>query len=140
MWTGVVQSVMRLAMGWTVRGSKPIPVAERSKVRVCGQSFSGVAGSNPAGGHGRLCCVCCTVRTKSKSQDKQDKELRVKCKERTKKKIPGEGEIFRTRPNRPWDPPRLFFYVGYRVSFPGVKLPGRGVNHSPHLAPRLKKG
>ena len=24
-------------------------------------------------------------------------------------------------------------------SFPGVKRPGRGVNHQPHLAPRLKK-
>ena len=25
-------------------------------------------------------------------------------------------------------------------SFPGVKRPGRGVNHPPHLVPRLKKG
>jgi len=24
-------------------------------------------------------------------------------------------------------------------SFPGVKRPGRGVEHTPHLAPRLKK-
>jgi len=24
-------------------------------------------------------------------------------------------------------------------SFPGVKWPGRGVDHPPHLAPRLKK-
>jgi len=24
-------------------------------------------------------------------------------------------------------------------SFPGVKRPGRGVDHPPHLAPRLKK-
>ena len=31
-------------------------------------------------------------------------------------------------------------YNGYRVSFPGVKRPGRGDNHPPHLAPRLKKG
>ena len=29
---------------------------------------------------------------------------------------------------------------GYRVSFPGVKRPGRGVDHPLHLAPRLKKG
>jgi hypothetical protein len=27
----------------------PIPVAERSKARVCGRSLAGVAGSNPAG-------------------------------------------------------------------------------------------
>ena len=30
-------------------------------------------------------------------------------------------------------------YNGYRVFFPGVKRPGRGVNHPPHLMPRLKK-
>ena len=28
----------------------PIPVAERSKARVCGWCLAGVAGSNPAGG------------------------------------------------------------------------------------------
>ena len=28
--------------------SVPIPVAERSKARVCGQSLAGVAGSNPS--------------------------------------------------------------------------------------------
>jgi hypothetical protein len=32
---------------------------------------------------------------------------------------PGGGEIFRTRPDRPWDAPSLL-YNGYRVSFPGV--------------------
>ena len=29
--------------------------------------------------------------------------------------------------------------MGTGSSFPGVKRPGRGVNHPPHLAPRLKK-
>jgi len=48
------------------------------------------------------------------------------------------GEIFRTRPDRPWGPPSLL-YNGYRVTLSGVKRPGRGVDHSPHLAPRLKK-
>jgi len=42
----------------------------------------------------------------------------------------GGGEIFRIRPDRPWGPPSLL-YNGYRVSFPGVKRPGRGVDH-PH--------
>ena len=28
---------------------------------------------------------------------------------------------------------------GYRVSFPGVKRPGRGLEHPPHLVPGLKK-
>ena len=53
---------------------------------------------------------------------------------------PGGGQIFRTRPDRPWVPPSfLYEYSGYQVSFPGVKRPGRGVDHPPHLAPRLKK-
>jgi hypothetical protein len=47
------------------------------------------------------------------------------------------GIIF-PHPSRPaWGPPS-FLYNGYRV-FPGVKRPGRGVDHAPHLVPRLKK-
>ena len=38
----------------------------------------------------------------------------------------------------PGAPPSLL-NSGYRVSFPAVKRPGRGVEHPPHLAPRLKK-
>jgi hypothetical protein len=37
--------------------------------------------------------------------------------------------IFRTGPDRPWGLLSLL-YNGYRVSFPGVKRPGRGVNHA----------
>jgi hypothetical protein len=44
-----------------------------------------------------------------------------------KKKYPGGGEIFRTRPDRPWGPPSLL----YNGSFPGVKRPGRGADHPP---------
>jgi hypothetical protein len=51
---------------------------------------------------------------------------------------PVGGDIFRTRPHRPLGPTSLL-YSGYRVPFPGVKRPGRGVDHPPHLAPRLKK-
>ena len=50
----------------------------------------------------------------------------------------GEGEIFRTRPDQPWDPPS-FLYNAYRVSFPGIKRSGSEVDHPPPLAPRLKK-
>jgi hypothetical protein len=50
----------------------------------------------------------------------------------------GGDEIFRTCPDRPRSPPSLP-YNAYRVSFPGVKRPGRGVDHLPHPAPRLKK-
>jgi len=35
----------------------------------------------------------------------------------------GGGEIFRTRPDRPWEPSSLL-YNGYRVSFPGGKAAG----------------
>ena len=47
-------------------------------------------------------------------------------------------EIFHTCPDRPWGPLSLL-YNGYGVSFPGVKRPGRGVDHPPHLASRLRK-
>ena len=40
--------------------SQPIPVAERSKARVCGRSLAGVAGSYPAGGMD--VCVLCVVK------------------------------------------------------------------------------
>jgi len=41
----------------------PIPVAARSKARVCGRSPAEIVGSNPAGGMD-VCleCVLCTVR------------------------------------------------------------------------------
>ena len=47
------------------------------------------------------------------------------------------GEIFRTRPDRPWGPPSLL-YNGYRV-FPGSKSARRDVDHPPHLAPSYRK-
>ena len=53
-------------------------------------------------------------------------------------RIPLGGEISRTLPNQPWGPNSLL-YNGYGLSFPGVRRPRRGVNHPPHLAPRLKK-
>ena len=50
---------------------------------------------------------------------------------------PGEGEIFRTRPDRPWDPKSLL-HNGYRV-FPGGKSAGEWRYHLPHLAPKSKR-
>jgi hypothetical protein len=44
-------------------------------------------------------------------------------------KIPGGGEIFRTRPDRPWGSLSLL-YNEYRV-FTWVKQPGRGADHPP---------
>jgi hypothetical protein len=46
---------------------------------------------------------------------------------------PAGGEFFRTCPHWPWGRPSSSF------PFPGVKRPERGVDHPPHLAPRLKK-
>ena len=43
---------------------------------------------------------------------------------------PGRGEVFCTRPDRPWGPFTLL-YNGYRVFFTVVKRSGRGVNHPP---------
>ena len=43
---------------------------------------------------------------------------------------PCGGEIFGSCPHPPWGPPSLL-YNGYRVSFPGVELPGRGVDNPP---------
>ena len=48
-----------------------------------------------------------------------------------------EGEIFCTRPDRPWGPSSIL-YNGYRI-FAGVKRSERGVYHTSHIAPRLKK-
>ena len=51
---------------------------------------------------------------------------------------PWEGEIFRTRPDRPCGPPSLL-YNGYRISFPGVKRPGRGADHPPPTRAEVKE-
>ena len=46
--------------------SRPIPVAEWSKARVCGQSLTGVAGSNPA--EGMDVFVVCVVQQGQKGK------------------------------------------------------------------------
>jgi len=51
---------------------------------------------------------------------------------------PGGGETVCTCPDWPWGPPSTQ-YNGYQVSSLGVKLQGHGVDHTPHLAPRLDK-
>jgi hypothetical protein len=50
---------------------------------------------------------------------------------------PGGGEIFLTRPDRPWGPPSPL-YNGYWVFSGGRKRPGRGADSSPLLVPRSK--
>ena len=51
---------------------------------------------------------------------------------------PGGGEIFRILRDRTWGPPSLLCN-GYRVSSPGVKRPGRGVNHIPPSSVETKE-
>jgi hypothetical protein len=51
---------------------------------------------------------------------------------------PGGGEIFLTRPHRPWGPPSLL-HTWYRVSFPEVKRPKRGVDHPPPSSAEVKE-
>ena len=50
----------------------------------------------------------------------------------------GGGEIFHTCPDRPWDPPSLLYNV-YRVSFPGLKRPGCGVDLAPPPSVEIKE-
>ena len=47
------------------------------------------------------------------------------------------GEIFRTRPDRPWDPPSL--HNGHRVPYLVVKQSGRGVDHPPPSSAEVKE-
>ena len=51
---------------------------------------------------------------------------------------PGAVEISRTRPDRPCCPPSLLCN-GYRVSFPGLKRPGRGVDDPPPCSAEVKE-
>ena len=51
---------------------------------------------------------------------------------------PSRGDKFRSCPDWPWGPPSPLFN-GYRVSFPEVKRPGRGVNHPPHSSAEVKE-
>ena len=74
------------------------------------------------------------IKGKGQSQDKV-----VQINYREEEKYPGAGDIFRTRPNRPWRPPSLLYDTMGTESFPGVKRLGCGVNHPPHLTLRLKK-
>ena len=50
----------------------------------------------------------------------------------------GGGAIFRIRPDRPCCPPKLL-HNAYRVSFPEVKRPGRGVDHLPPFSAEVEE-
>ena len=50
---------------------------------------------------------------------------------------PGGGKIFRTRPDRPWGPPSLLYWV--RGLFPGGKVAGRDADHPPPSSAEVKE-
>jgi hypothetical protein len=52
-------------------------------------------------------------------------------------RIPVGARFARTRVDRPWGPPSPS-NNGYRVSFLGIKQPGRGVNHPPPSSPKFR--
>ena len=68
--------------------SLPIPVAERSKARVCGRSLIGVAGSNPAGAWMFVLCVLYSKGQKARPEQRSTEKV-----QRTKKN-PGGGKDF----------------------------------------------
>jgi hypothetical protein len=49
------------------------------------------------------------------------------------------GKSFRIRPHRLCPPPPNLLYNWYRVSFPGIKRPARGVNHPPTSRAEVKE-
>jgi len=53
-------------------------------------------------------------------------------------KFPARAEIFRNHPDRPCGPPSLL-YDRYRVTFPGIKRPGRGVDHPQTCSTEVKE-
>ena len=57
---------------------------------------------------------------------------------RSGNRIPVGGETFRTRPDRPWDPPSLLLN-GYRVFPWGIKRPGRDIHHPPPSSFEVKE-
>jgi hypothetical protein len=68
---------------------------------------------------------CRTLKTNNSVQKKYKQYKRIQ-----KEKNPGACQIFRYRPDPPSGPPSLLYY-GYKVSFSGVKRPGRRVKHPP---------
>ena len=57
---------------------------------------------------------------------------------RSGNRIPVGGEIFSTRPERAWRPPSPLYCTMDIGSFPGVKWPGRGVDHPPSSSAEVK--
>jgi hypothetical protein len=68
----------------------------------------------------------------------EDSELGIVIRQRLDGVCRGRGEALRTRTYQLCGPPSLL-YNGELISIPGVKRPRSSADHSPHLAPWLKK-
>ena len=86
----------------------PIPVAERSKARVCGRSLAGIAGSSTTGSTD-VCVVEEYVMTGYKSTQWI---ARTETKKESTKKKSSLAQDFHTLSDRPWDPPNLCIFPG----------------------------
>ena len=112
----------------------PIPVAERSKARVCGRSLAGVAGSNPAGGMD-VCVVCVLQSKRQKAKPGQSGQrsntdkVKKKCRRRCDFSHPSTVAV---------GPPSLL-YNGYPVFLPAVRRPECAVNDPPPSSAEVKE-
>jgi hypothetical protein len=86
----------------------------------------------PSGTWMLVLCVVSKDKRQNAGQSRQTSSDEVQAKYKKIQKKSRWGEIFRTLPDRAGGPPG-FLYNGYRVSFPGVKRTGHGVDH-PHLS------
>jgi hypothetical protein len=93
----------------------------------------------PGGGDTDVCVVCCTVRTKSKSQANPDKETSTdEVHSENKKQIPVGSMFSAPILTGPGVQP-LSYRVRTGFFFSGVKRPGRGVNHPPLSSDEVKE-
>ena len=107
----------------------PIPVAERSKARVCGPSLAGVAGLNLAGCMDFVWCVLYSKdKRKNGGQSRQKNKNGMKYRVQKNKENRGGEEIFLTLLDRPRED-RPISVQWITNIFPGYKAARSGINH-----------
>ena len=122
-----IQRLAAIATQYSPGIESPILVAARSKHWACACSDWGFESRRS---HECLCCVLYSKDNGTSTEKVQRGNKRRNSENKSKKKNPGRGKIFRTRPDRRWGPPSLL-YNGGGVSFQRERRPGRGVNHPP---------
>jgi hypothetical protein len=126
-------AVQPVATGFMVQGLNPPSGLRR------GSTADRLLGSRVRIPPGAWLFVLCVLYSKGqKAKPGQSGQRSTDKVQRENKKNPGGSEIFHIHSDRPWSLPCLL-YNGYCVYFPGVKRPGRGVNH-PHPSNSAAKG